>query len=90
MADFAAADLAVWLSKLGLEQYAPAFRENHIDSAVLPELTAEDLIGARHHVDRAPPQAARRDRGFEKGRRAFGDAAQRGADRERLDRGRFR
>jgi hypothetical protein len=31
------------LRKLGLEQYAPAFRDNAIDTKVLPSLTAEDL-----------------------------------------------
>ncbi|MEA2915200.1 MAG: hypothetical protein QOJ15_7281, partial [Bradyrhizobium sp.] len=36
-------DITHWLDKLGLEQYAPAFRENAIDSKVLPKLTAEDL-----------------------------------------------
>jgi hypothetical protein len=30
---------------LGLEQYAPAVRDNDVDSEVLPELTADDLIG---------------------------------------------
>ena len=40
-----AIDVASWLHQLGLEQYAPAFRENDIDAAVLPELTADDLIG---------------------------------------------
>jgi len=39
------ADIADWLKGLGLEQYATAFRDNHIDHAVLAELTAEDLIG---------------------------------------------
>jgi class 3 adenylate cyclase/predicted ATPase len=38
-------DVVSWLRGLGLEQYAPAFRENDVDAAVLPELTAEDLIG---------------------------------------------
>jgi class 3 adenylate cyclase len=33
-----------WLRGLGLEQYAPAFRDNDIDSAVLPQLTVDDLI----------------------------------------------
>jgi SAM domain (Sterile alpha motif) len=37
-------DVAEWLRGLGLEQYAPAFTENDIDGAVLPELTTEDLI----------------------------------------------
>src|SRR6516164_6948314 len=38
-------DLATWLRGLGLEQYAPAFRANDVDGEVLPELTADDLIG---------------------------------------------
>ena len=37
-------DIAAWLRGLGLEQYAPAFRDNDIDGEVLPELTADDLI----------------------------------------------
>jgi predicted ATPase/class 3 adenylate cyclase len=37
-------DVAAWLGGLGLEQYAPAFRDNDVDGEVLPELTAEDLI----------------------------------------------
>jgi len=36
-------DVAEWLRSLGLEQYAPAFRDNGIDMRVLPELTPEDL-----------------------------------------------
>jgi class 3 adenylate cyclase len=35
--------IAAWLHNLGLEQYEQAFRDNAIDAAVLPELTAEDL-----------------------------------------------
>jgi class 3 adenylate cyclase/tetratricopeptide (TPR) repeat protein len=38
-------DVAAWLRGLGLEQYAPAFRANDVDDEVLPELTADDLIG---------------------------------------------
>lgn len=37
-------DIAVWLQNLGLERYAPAFRDNDVDGEVLPELTADDLI----------------------------------------------
>jgi class 3 adenylate cyclase len=37
-------NVALWLRGLGLEQYAPGFVDNDIDAAVLPELTAEDLI----------------------------------------------
>jgi class 3 adenylate cyclase len=36
-------DVAAWLRGLGLEQYAPAFRDNAVDGEVLPELTADDL-----------------------------------------------
>ena len=38
-------DIEAWLRGLGLEQYAPAFRDNDIDAEILPDLTAEDLIG---------------------------------------------
>ena len=38
-------DVAAWLRGLGLEQYAPVFRDNDVDEEVLPELTADDLIG---------------------------------------------
>ena len=36
-------DVAEFLRELGLDQYEPAFRDNLIDSRVLPKLTAEDL-----------------------------------------------
>src|SRR5262249_50677745 len=36
-------EITDWLRKLGLERYAPAFRDNAIDARVLPSLTAEDL-----------------------------------------------
>src|SRR5215472_9061532 len=39
----AAMDIAAWLRSLELEQYEPAFRDNGIDAAILPKLTAEDL-----------------------------------------------
>jgi hypothetical protein len=32
-----------WLRSLGLEQYAPAFEDNHVSSELLPSLTADDL-----------------------------------------------
>jgi class 3 adenylate cyclase len=38
-------DVAAWLRDLGLERYVPAFRDNEVDGDVLPDLTAEDLIG---------------------------------------------
>src|SRR6266436_4717890 len=42
-------DVAEWLRVLGLEQYAPAFRDNDIDGEVLRRLTGEDLreLGVR-------------------------------------------
>jgi class 3 adenylate cyclase/predicted ATPase len=36
-------DISAWLRGLGLERYEEAFRENAIDEAILPKLTAEDL-----------------------------------------------
>jgi hypothetical protein len=36
-------DVGGWLRSLGLEHYEPAFRENRIDSEILPRLTAEEL-----------------------------------------------
>jgi class 3 adenylate cyclase/predicted ATPase len=36
-------DLGSWLRGLGLTRYEAAFRENEIDEAILPKLTAEDL-----------------------------------------------
>ena len=37
-------DVAAWLRGLGLERYAPAFRDNDVDDEVLPALTSDDLI----------------------------------------------
>jgi class 3 adenylate cyclase len=36
-------DVADWLRGLGLEQYAPAFEQNHVEPGLLSSLTAEDL-----------------------------------------------
>jgi hypothetical protein len=36
-------DLAEWLGRHGLEQYAQTFAENNIDYSVLPDLTESDL-----------------------------------------------
>ena len=38
-------DVGAWLRGLGLGQYEPTFRDNDVDAEVLPELTADDLIG---------------------------------------------
>jgi len=50
-------DIAAWLDGLGLQQYEPVFRDNDIDSAVLPSLTAEDLKDLGINLDRPPPPA---------------------------------
>jgi len=36
-------DIVAWLRGLGLDRYEAAFRENEIDWALLPKLTADDL-----------------------------------------------
>jgi class 3 adenylate cyclase/predicted ATPase len=36
-------DIAAWLTRLGLGEYAQAFHEHDIDAEVLPSLTVEDL-----------------------------------------------
>ena len=36
-------DIAAWLRELALERYEADFRDNEIDWAVLPKLTADDL-----------------------------------------------
>ena len=36
-------DISAWLRGLDLERYEQAFRENAINEAILPKLTAEDL-----------------------------------------------
>lgn len=38
-------DIGTWLRDLGLGQYEQAFRDNHIDDAILADLTADDLSG---------------------------------------------
>jgi len=35
-------DVTEWLRSLGLEQYAPAFAQNHIRPELLPSLTADE------------------------------------------------
>ena len=36
-------DLAEWLDRHGLDQYAKTFAENNIEYSVLPDLTEDDL-----------------------------------------------
>jgi hypothetical protein len=42
-------DVVVWQRSLGLDEYEKVFRENKVDAAVLPKLTADDLkdLGVR-------------------------------------------
>ena len=68
-------DVAAWLEGLGLERYAPAYRDNEIDWDALPKLTAEDLkdlgVGARRPPAQAPSRH-RRARCRSSGRRCDG------------------
>ena len=50
--------IADWLEKLGMSEYADRFAENDIDFAVLPDLTDQDLEKIGVAVSRASPQAA--------------------------------
>jgi class 3 adenylate cyclase/predicted ATPase len=79
-------DIAAWLHSLGMQQYEEAFRENAIDVAVLPELTADDLkdlgvglVGHRRKLLAAI--AALRSEVDAAARRAAGDAT---AERRQL------
>ena len=36
-------EIADWLEKLGMSEYAPRFAENRIDFSILPDLTDQDL-----------------------------------------------
>jgi len=51
--------IADWLEKLGMSEYADRFTENRIDFSVLPELTDQDLkelgvvLGDRRKILRA-------------------------------------
>ena len=49
--------IADWLEKLGMSEYAERFNENGIDVSVLPHLTDQDLEGLGvllgHQIGRA-------------------------------------
>ncbi len=47
-------DVGAWLRGLGLEEYAQAFADNGVDTALLPELSNEDLkdLGVARLADR--------------------------------------
>ena len=54
-----ARDIAEWLAKLGMSEYAQRFAESRIDLIVLPDLTDQDLkdigvvLGDRRKILRA-------------------------------------
>ncbi len=60
-----ASDIAIWLERLGLGQYAQAFEANSVDLDLLADLTEDDLkqlglnIGERRRLRRAISQSAR-------------------------------
>src|SRR5260370_27031127 len=54
-------DVAAWLRGLGLERYAPAFRDNDVGGEVLPELTSDGPDQHRRGLGRASPQTPRRN-----------------------------
>jgi hypothetical protein len=55
-------DISAWLRGLGLERYGQAFRENAIDEASLPKLTAEAAQPGRNvhdvHTHTSPHSSA--------------------------------
>jgi hypothetical protein len=61
--------IADWLEKLGLSEYAPRFAENDIDFTILPELTDQDLekigvasLGHRRKILKVSPRSTGRRR----------------------------
>ena len=50
-------DVGDWLRSLGLSEYEPAFRDNQIDSELLPTLTGDDLKELGVAVRRTPTEA---------------------------------
>jgi hypothetical protein len=58
-------EISGWLKKLGMAEYAERFAENHIDAAVLRDLTDQDLkdlgvlsLGHRRRMLRAISELA--------------------------------
>ena len=66
----AAMQIADWLEKLGLSQYAQCFAENDIRFVILPDLTDQDLEEDRRGVARPSASAAARDSRIESCRQA--------------------
>ena len=66
-------EIADWLDKLGLGQYAPRFAENDISFFILPDLTDQDLekigfasLGHRRQLLRAITELTGREKGVPK------------------------
>jgi len=51
-------DIEAWLCGPGSNKYVRAFRDNHIDAAVLRSLTAEGSQRHRDRFGRPPPDRA--------------------------------
>jgi SAM domain (Sterile alpha motif) len=45
--------IADWLEKLGMPEYAERFAENDIDTSILPELTDQDLKAYGQKIETA-------------------------------------
>jgi hypothetical protein len=69
-------DVAVWLRKLGLEQYEASFRDNSVEADILPHRRRPE--GTRNRKRRAQEKAGRRDFGVEIGDTS--DSGSRNAD----------
>ena len=52
-------EIADWLDKLGMSEYAQRFAENRIDLSVLPDLTDQDLEKHRGRTRRSAENPAR-------------------------------
>ena len=57
--------IAEWLEKLGMSEYAQRFVDNAIDLSVLPDLTDQDLEKGQR-LAWPSPQDAPRDRSIER------------------------
>ena len=54
--------IADWLEKLGMSEYAERFAENAIDFSVFPDLTDQDLEKTRRPARPSPQDFARHRR----------------------------
>jgi hypothetical protein len=63
--------VADWLEKIGLGQYAQRFAENDIIFGILPDRTDQDLEKDRRCVARSSASAAARHRGVQSRAQAY-------------------